>query len=41
MLGVTVLLFPIMFTGLRVNRWEGALLLGVYGLYLTLLLQQG
>jgi len=38
MLGVTVLLFPLMFTGLRVNRWEGALLLGVYGLYLWLLL---
>jgi cation:H+ antiporter len=38
MLGITVLLFPMMFTGLRVNRWEGACLLGVYGLYLWLLL---
>jgi cation:H+ antiporter len=38
MLGVTALLFPLMFTGLRVNRWEGALLLGVYGIYLWLLL---
>lgn len=38
MLGVTMLLFPIMFTGLRVNRWEGAVLLAVYGLYLALLL---
>jgi cation:H+ antiporter len=38
MLGVTLLLFPIMFTGLRVNRWEGAVLLGVYGVYLWLLL---
>jgi cation:H+ antiporter len=38
MLGVTVLLFPLMFTGFRVSRWEGALLLGAYGLYLWLLL---
>jgi cation:H+ antiporter len=38
MLGVTVLLFPIMFTSFRVSRWEGGLLLGVYGLYLWLLL---
>ena len=38
MLGVTVLLFPMMFTGFRVSRWEGALLLGAYGLYLWLLL---
>jgi len=29
MLGITLVLFPIMFTGLRVNRWEGAFLLGV------------
>jgi cation:H+ antiporter len=34
MLGVTLLLFPIMFTGLRVNRWEGGLLLAAYCLYL-------
>lgn len=38
MLGVTLLLFPVMFTGLRVSRWEGALLLAVYGVYLGLLL---
>ena len=38
MLGVTVLLFPLMFTGFRVSRWEGGLLLGVYGIYLWLLL---
>jgi len=38
MLGSSLLLFPLMFTGLRINRWEGALLLGVYGVYLTLLL---
>ncbi len=38
MLGVTLLLFPLMFTGLRVNRWEGALLLVVYGIYVTTLL---
>jgi cation:H+ antiporter len=38
MLGVTLLLFPVMFTGTRINRWEGALLLGAYGVYLTMLL---
>ncbi len=38
MLGVTLLLFPIMFTGLRVSRWEGGVLLSVYGVYLGLLL---
>jgi cation:H+ antiporter len=40
MLGITLLLFPLMFTGLRINRWEGALLLAAYGTYLTLLLNQ-
>lgn len=39
MLGVTLLLFPVMFTGLRVNRWEGALLLAVYGVYIGILLK--
>jgi cation:H+ antiporter len=38
MLGVTLLLFPVMITGLRVRRWEGALLLAVYGVYMWLLL---
>lgn len=38
MLGITVLLFPIMFTRRRINRWEGGLLLGTYIGYLTLLL---
>lgn len=38
MLGVTLLLFPLMFTGLRVNRREGALLLGVYVIYVWILL---
>jgi len=38
MLGVTLLLFPIMFTGLRVSRWEGGVLLAVYIVYLWLLL---
>jgi cation:H+ antiporter len=38
MLGVTLLLFPLMFTRLRINRWEGALLLVVYAVYLTLVL---
>ena len=38
MLGVTLLLYPIMFTRLLVSRWEGALLLSVYGVYIALLL---
>ena len=38
MLGVTLLLFPLMFTGLRVNRWEACLLLTVYAFYLAWLL---
>ncbi len=38
MLGVTLLLFPMMYTGMRVNRWEGGLLIVVYGVYLWLLL---
>jgi cation:H+ antiporter len=38
MLAVTLLLFPIMFTGLRVSRREGGVLLAVYVMYLSLLL---
>jgi cation:H+ antiporter len=38
MLGLTALLAPIMFTGLKVNRWEGAILLAIYCIYLGLLL---
>jgi len=38
MLGITLLLFPIMFTGFRVSRWEGGLLLAAYGTYMALLL---
>lgn len=38
MLGVTLMLFPIMFTGLQVNRWEGAGLFAAYGIYLGFLL---
>jgi cation:H+ antiporter len=38
MLGVTLLLFPLMFRGLRVDRWEGAVLLAVYVAYLVVLL---
>lgn len=39
MLGVTLLLFPVMFSGRVVNRWEGALLLLVYAVYLGMLLR--
>lgn len=35
---VTLLLFPVMFTGRRISRREGFLLLASYGLYLALLL---
>jgi cation:H+ antiporter len=35
MLGITLLLFPLMFTGMRVNRWEGGVLLTVYAFYLA------
>jgi cation:H+ antiporter len=38
MLGTTVLLFPLLFTGRRINRWEGLVLLAAYGLYLFFLL---
>jgi len=38
MLGITLLLFPLMFTGRRVKRWEGGLLMAVYCVYLGLLL---
>jgi len=38
MLGVTVLLFPLMVTGRRINRLEGAGLLAVYVVYTVLLL---
>lgn len=38
MLGITLALFPIMYTGLRISRWEGVLLLAAYGAYLALLL---
>jgi NhaP-type Na+/H+ or K+/H+ antiporter len=38
MLGVTVMLFPLMATGLRINRRKGAGLLAVYVVYTVLLL---
>jgi cation:H+ antiporter len=38
MLGVTALLFPLMYTGSRISRWEGSLLLVAYGAYVTFLL---
>jgi len=34
MVGASLLLLVITWTGLRLRRWEGALLLGVYGAYL-------
>lgn len=39
MMGVTLLLFPLIFTGSRISRWEGGLLLAAYGAYLWMLLQ--
>jgi cation:H+ antiporter len=38
MLGITLLLFPIIFSGRRIVRWEGVLLFSVYGTYLGFLL---
>lgn len=38
MLGTTLLLFPLMYSGFRVMRWEGGVLLATYGVYLALLL---
>jgi cation:H+ antiporter len=38
MLGVTVLLFPVMATGMRIRRWEGAVLLTAYVTYLAVVL---
>jgi cation:H+ antiporter len=40
MLGVTVLLFPLMYTGRRINRLEGCILLWVYLVYMALLLRR-
>lgn len=34
MLGLTLVLYPILRTRLRISRWEGLLLLGIYGAYL-------
>ncbi len=38
MLGITLLLFPLMFTKLQVSRWEGGVLMAVYCVYLWMLL---
>lgn len=38
MLGITILLLPIIITGRRIARWEGALLLSVYLIYLAFLI---
>ncbi len=40
MLGVTAVLLPILLNGRKVHRWEGAILMISYGLYLFLLLSQ-
>ena len=39
MLGTAVLLLPLMYSSARISRWEGGVLLGVFGLYLALLLR--
>ena len=38
MLGISAALLPLMWTGMRINRFEGLALLGSYATYLTLLL---
>ena len=40
MLGLTLLLFPLMYTGRSIRRIEGALLMAVYLIYVGLLLQR-
>lgn len=40
MLGLTALLFPLMYTGRSIKRWEGAMLMAVYVTYVALLLQR-
>ncbi len=40
MLGLTLLLFPLMYTGRSIKRWEGSLLMAVYVIYVVLLLQR-
>lgn len=41
MMATTLLLLPILLTGLRVSRWEGVVLGGVYAVYLALLIRLG
>jgi cation:H+ antiporter len=36
MLGASIILMLILYTGLRINRWEGAALLSAYGIYIWL-----
>lgn len=38
MLGATALIFPLMRIGMQVSRWNGALLLAVYGVYIWMVL---
>lgn len=38
MLGMTVLVFPLLYSGRRILRWEGALLVGLYASYLVSLI---
>jgi Ca2+/Na+ antiporter len=38
MVGITLILWPLMRTGMRIGRLEGLFLLSAYGVYLTLLL---
>ena len=38
MLGVSVLMLPVFFSGYRISRWEGAVFVVFYGLYLSYLI---
>ncbi|MFD2200282.1 calcium/sodium antiporter [Shivajiella indica] len=38
MVGITILLFPILRSKLQISRWEGLLLLAIYGVYIYALL---
>jgi cation:H+ antiporter len=39
MLGVALLLFPLILSGFKIKRWEGALLVACYGCYLFMTLK--
>jgi len=41
MVAVAIACLPVFFTGHRIDRWEGALFLGFYAIYVVVLLGEG